>query len=320
MEPVRLKLNYRSGSRIVEASNAVLGEDRDYEATSEDAGQVTIWKCPGGTDGQVAAAVGQILPRLVERHVAGNVVFLFPTKNEGNALEAALKKAGRQYVRLGRNSAYPKTQLTRLLEDLARWCSGGWRLGDPRLSRLIRRWTQLQRLHDVDVERIETLKLVRFLFDHREPDSMASDWLGEFEQVVVQPDDCRTRLLGTGDIDSFDVLLDATQAGNRMEEFTVRNLGGQAGSDEHVNMLTLHSSKGCEFDAVIVVGADEGTVPRFDVTAAQAAEARRLFYVGVSRARRQVHVLYSPSDGSKYRQGPSRFVKDMADALGLKLT
>lgn len=69
-----------------------------------------------------------------------------------------------------------------------------------------------------------------------------------------------------------------------------------------VNLSTLHSSKGREFDVVILFGIDEGRIPRG--TPREIADARRSFYVGF-RARTEVHIVYSA-------QRPSRFVEEVS--------
>lgn len=57
----------------------------------------------------------------------------------------------------------------------------------------------------------------------------------------------------------------------------------------------MQSSKGLEFDAVIILGADEGQVPFFSSVnnAEKMAEGRRKMYVSITRARRKVEITCS---------------------------
>jgi len=57
--------------------------------------------------------------------------------------------------------------------------------------------------------------------------------------------------------------------------------------------MTLHSSKGLEFQAVIIVGLEDGVFPsKYDDTQEKLDESGRLFYVGVTRAKSMIHLMY----------------------------
>lgn len=61
-----------------------------------------------------------------------------------------------------------------------------------------------------------------------------------------------------------------------------------------VTLSTLHAAKGLEWDAVVVAGLVEGTLPiSYATTPAQAEEERRLLYVGVTRARRHLALTWA---------------------------
>ncbi len=73
-----------------------------------------------------------------------------------------------------------------------------------------------------------------------------------------------------------------------------------------VSLMTFHASKGLEFPVVFVCGAREGIVPLETQTAqADLPEERRLFYVAMTRARRELLVI---SPGAE-----SRFLKDLPE-------
>ena len=58
-----------------------------------------------------------------------------------------------------------------------------------------------------------------------------------------------------------------------------------------VVLSTLHAAKGLEWDHVFLVGVSEGALPI--PNASDIEEERRLFYVGLTRAKRTVHLSYS---------------------------
>jgi DNA helicase II / ATP-dependent DNA helicase PcrA len=93
--------------------------------------------------------------------------------------------------------------------------------------------------------------------------------------------------------------------GNYLAEIRRRAAAGSDPDGGGVALLTLHRAKGLEFDAVFVVSAEEGRLPsrhaidhdkRHDLGPrdrdARIPEERRLFYVGLTRARRYLHVTW----------------------------
>ena len=62
-----------------------------------------------------------------------------------------------------------------------------------------------------------------------------------------------------------------------------------------VTLMTLHSAKGLEFDNVFFVGLEEGILPhsRTLLSPVELAEEIRLAYVGITRARKQLYLLYA---------------------------
>jgi len=89
---------------------------------------------------------------------------------------------------------------------------------------------------------------------------------------------------------------------------TVSDLGLFAATDRSLRLLTMHAAKGLEWDAVALIGLNEGQLPnRRATSAADLDESCRLFYVALTRAKR--FVLYV-SDQSNWRNTPSRFLDD----------
>jgi len=80
-----------------------------------------------------------------------------------------------------------------------------------------------------------------------------------------------------------------------------------------LTLSTVHSAKGQEWPVVFLVGLAEGLFPiSYAKTPAALEEERRLFYVGVTRARERLFLSFADA-GSKSSQirEPSRFLKEM---------
>jgi DNA helicase-2/ATP-dependent DNA helicase PcrA len=102
-----------------------------------------------------------------------------------------------------------------------------------------------------------------------------------------------------------------------LAELERRAAAEKEGSADGVNLLTLHRAKGLEWDAVLLPGLEEGSLPiRHAVDDDEAlAEERRLLYVGLTRARRHLALSWAelrlgPGDRESRRR-PSRFLRPL---------
>jgi DNA helicase-2/ATP-dependent DNA helicase PcrA len=110
-----------------------------------------------------------------------------------------------------------------------------------------------------------------------------------------------------------------------LEEFLqdVSLISDQDTMTESVNaptLLTLHAAKGLEFGAVFIVGLDDGILPHsrsFDEPE-EMEEERRLFYVGITRAKDRLYLIRSVQRGGRgavEETYPSRFLDDIPPDL-----
>lgn len=90
-----------------------------------------------------------------------------------------------------------------------------------------------------------------------------------------------------------------------------------------VRLMTVHASKGLEFDVVFIAGLEEGLFPhqkitRENITPEESEEERRLFYVALTRARKKVFLSYAQVRmmfGSRQVNIPSEFIFDIPEEL-----
>ena len=91
----------------------------------------------------------------------------------------------------------------------------------------------------------------------------------------------------------------------------------KARSKKAVQLMTIHASKGLEWDAVFVLGLEEGTLPyQMAIEEGGISEERRLCYVAITRARKYLQVSFSREKvrfGHRKDAIPSRFVREMRE-------
>lgn len=112
-------------------------------------------------------------------------------------------------------------------------------------------------------------------------------------------------------------LAEASPAATSLKQFVDELLERSASQHEPtmaaVTLATLHSAKGQEWDTVYLVGLSDGLVPiSYAKTEAAVEEERRLLYVGITRARRRLHLSWA--HGGSARGGvrrPSRFLEEL---------
>ena len=90
--------------------------------------------------------------------------------------------------------------------------------------------------------------------------------------------------------------------------------------DNTVTLMTLHSAKGLEFPVVFLVGMEEGIFPGYKSIGEpkELEEERRLFYVGITRAKQFLHLTCAKHRtifGSTSYNAVSRFIKEIPDNL-----
>jgi DNA helicase II / ATP-dependent DNA helicase PcrA len=84
-----------------------------------------------------------------------------------------------------------------------------------------------------------------------------------------------------------------------------------------VTLISLHSSKGLEFPAVFIVGVEEDIIPH-KKSAGDIEEERRLFYVGITRAMKELYITYAGHRlkyGKNVPASPSRFLAEIPEEV-----
>jgi DNA helicase-2/ATP-dependent DNA helicase PcrA len=108
-----------------------------------------------------------------------------------------------------------------------------------------------------------------------------------------------------------------------LEEVALMSSVDSSSEDNKVTLMTLHAAKGLEFPVVFMVGMEEGILPHsrvFEAGPSELEEERRLCYVGMTRAREELHLSYAYSRlqfGTRGYNPVSRFIADMGNQVAM---
>ncbi len=96
-------------------------------------------------------------------------------------------------------------------------------------------------------------------------------------------------------------------------EYLAQQRGKKEQDPDAIELATLHSSKGLEFEEVFLVDVNEGTIPHRKASIeADIEEERRLFYVGMTRAKDRLHLFYTKERYGKAVE-PSQFLEPLLE-------
>lgn len=340
---IGLDLNYRSGSAIIAASQAALGDQRGHRADPErtDAGVVEPVSVSGGLDDHARLVVEKIEELAGAGVRPDQIAILYPRR--GLLLDLlihALKDAGIDFVH-ERDQRLP----TGPLVDFLRRCASR-RLAGPQPCG-----------HGLVVDQRTAAPIIPELaseFLHLVPGKRAghqAEGISERLQVVLdsEPESglpLREERL-TWLIEQLDATFDLSALAANSEEqrdrsaigalqqlddsdgTTLEQFAAQDLSLGKVVVTTYHSAKGREFSVVILPGLVEGIVPHLtwskrlgeyeEPARAVMAEQRRTFYVAFTRAADAAILIYGPGFQTEWgawnELGPSRFVVDVVEHL-----
>ncbi|MFG1643816.1 ATP-dependent DNA helicase UvrD2 [Amycolatopsis sp. NPDC049252] len=282
---VRLERDYRSTPEVVSLANQVIGAARGRPAGSR---LKLIGQRPPGPQPRFAefddeaveaGAVARRVRELLDGGVAASeIAVLYRVNAQSEAYESALAEAGIPYLVRGGERFFNRTEVRQAMSAL-RAASG-----------------------DGSSDLVTTVRSVlsRVGLTESPPAGGAAKERWDALLAIVELAEELASTVADADLPRFNTELDQRAAAQHPP--TV----------EGVTLASLHAAKGLEWDAVFLVGLAEGTMPiiHADGDEASIEEERRLFYVGVTRAREHLWLSWAlaRTPGARRNRRRSRFL------------
>ncbi len=266
-EVIRLSTGYRSTPEIIFAANALLRHasmGQELVATNSHGAKPAVTSYSDEAS-EIAGVLKEITELLASGTPAQEISILARTNNQLGGIERAMNKLGLPYQVRNTEKFFERQDVRDFLKQ---------------------------------VRQASVLP------------TQGATWIDEL-RTIAQP------FLSGESIDGIAALLHLARELDSDENFAPKTLRGYLREVEDrvqqnnpptmpvVTLATLHAAKGLEWERVFMVGASEGILPlQIDATEAVINEERRLFYVGMTRAKQDLHI--------SHRGNPSRFLRESA--------
>lgn len=302
LEMIELKENYRSAPQILTAAETVMNRRGRLRANCPDNAPVRVVQAesPLAEDifiakeiGRMAGGVGMLEAHREawengERKVRGfgDIAVLYRTNHQAHLLEKCLKKEGIPYVVAGREE-YLQAESVQGSICFFRYLQNE---GDLAAAQECARLIWKLPWNDITEELVRnTAETMRPSWNKKKPQKFLEQWA---EEMNLGEDPAISQLAGmTVFYKTMEEFLSALELG---VESDLKRCGNKKYMSEAVTLMTLHGSKGLEFPAVFICGAENGLIPmESEKHPSDKEEERRLFYVGMTRAKEELVITAS---------------------------
>ena len=290
---VKLQRDYRSTPQVTTLANQVIGAAKGRIAGTRlelqgmrEPGPEPIFREFESDPAEAREIAGQILTLLDQGVPAKEIAVLYRINAQSAVLEQALADAGIAYQVRGGTSFFENRVIVDAMQQLIR--------------------ANLQNDLPPDPVAIARAALAPLGYSTQEPDGAQERERWQLLRALVDLVEDIVQLRNT---DSLEVVLG---------ELRRRAADKQPPAVDSVTLVTLHAAKGLEWDAVFLAGLTEGLLPfRYAIDAGdeQIEEERRLFYVGITRARKHLALSWAPArqEGGRASRKRTRFLDGLVE-------
>lgn len=297
---IHLKNNYRSSQTIVDASEYVLKSSRGYIASGklrDYHAKLEFIECPKGMDEQYERVIEQISRFHTEGIPYHEIAVL--VGNNKQVAELAQECSRQNIPAYIARQSFRLTDLIIWIQNCAKWVSDKCSVSFDEICSTWKSFISQKRIISED----DYFLLKRTIFQTLTASKVCTDNLSEWlcyldkEVGIVSAFTASERY--PDEIDNFNKLLETARSHDT--QLTIKFLTRLGIPENQVVLTTRHSSKGLEFDVVILPGMEKDSFPSYyDNTPRKLAEARRLCFVSVSRARKACILIRSKNLQNKY--------------------
>ncbi len=289
---LRLTNNYRSASKIVKASEVVLGKKRNYRSSGDWRNynaEIQFITC----EAEMETQYNQIVKSIIENYEQGipyhEMAILCANKYQISNVCKVLKDNEIQFY----ISKHPFDN-----SDIIKWFQkcAGWVVGQAQpFEELFKFWKEINREKEILVDE-KIIKFKKMLYNVLTQSKQKIDTLQIWIKYIVDELGI-IKLLETNNYypdekDNIKKLLECLGSYPYIN-YNLLDFYNMGTPHNQVVVSTRHGSKGLEFDIIYMIGMEEGNFPNYKCSKAEEEESYRICFVCISRARKKCILLRS---------------------------
>lgn len=346
----KLERNYRSTGIILDAASAIVKNNFNRKGktlwTDKKEGKlITLFN--GIDENDEARILVYHLKKELLEYDRSDILISYRTNAQSRALEDALVKNNIEYTVVGGLRFYQRKEIKDLLAymqflvnkkdsvSLRRIINTPRRgIGQVRREKIeslavnnnLSLWEATKILAEEDRSIEKFVSLIKELKSIERVDELLDEiidrtgYLRELEEKNTIEADSRIENIMELQATVSDFAHDKDSAGPEeyLQEISLRTGIDEWDKEDPVSLMTLHNTKGLEFSVVFITGLSENLLPHYrSIKEDNIEEERRLFYVGLTRAKEKVYLSFSKTRGRTWsgikRLKPSKFLSEIPD-------
>lgn len=332
VQKITLRNNYRSNQEIIDGSELVLNQQRGYVAKTRE-NENAVYKfieVNEELDDQIQYFVKKIVPKLIEIQIPyEEIAVLVGSKSDCNNIAISCQEENIPYYIV--KHQFNRSDFVKWIENCASWIEENT---DILFGDIGDFWISLISVNGSiymtdDEKLIVRERLYKVLIQSKSYETSLTEWFSFLREELRFDYYLEHNMYFQDEKDNIDNLVQE-MSGNEYAEYGIDKFCKIGKPENQIVISTRHSSKGLEFEAVVMMGMEEDHFPNYyeKKDSRLLEEANRLCFVCVSRAKRICILMCSnyytieKKNGELWRKkySPSRYWKKLQLEYGKGLS
>lgn len=308
IEVIEFKNNYRSNQDIIDGSETVLNIKRNYNAATRKDEKAIFYfiTCEEDMNQQYEYCVTRIIPFYQKQNLElEEIAILVGNKYEAQEMAMYCLQNNIPYYISKHN--FERTDTVKWIEKIASWINDKTKESFEEIAKFYERLllSQSERKFFSETEVLEKRKkLYNVLIESIKKKNNLKEWIEYIIEEIKLNEILNKSYIYPDEIENIDNLLKEISEDN-YKDYDIKRFSNIGKPKNQITITTRHSSKGLEFEVVILLGMEEGKFPDYRKinSIEELQEENRLCFVSVSRAKSTCILIRSKYNNIKKKDG-----------------